>query len=89
VAWLTFRSSDFVCVKGKPASYASSPPVIRTFCEICGTSLTYSNDTRPDEIDVATATLDEPGSYPPEGLVFPGRKLAWDTCLDKPVLHDD
>ena len=89
VAWLTFEVSDFACIKGKPASYASSPPVVRTFCDTCGTSLTYTNSARPDEIDVATAIFDDPDPYPPEGIVFPSRKLAWDTCLDRPVLHDD
>ena len=88
VAWLTFKRVDFACIKGEPASFASSQPVVRTFCSTCGTSLTYTNSSRPDEIDVVTAIFDDPDFYPPEGIVFPSMKLAWDTCLDKPVMHD-
>ena len=88
VAWLTFKSSDFGHDKGEPATYESSPGVTRTFCPSCGTSLTYSHVDRPDDIDVATAAFDDPGAHPPEGIVFPSRKVAWDVCLDKPVQHD-
>jgi hypothetical protein len=88
VAWVTFKSSEFSYTKGPPVSHESSPGVTRTFCGTCGTSLTYSNSERPDEIDVATATLDDPNAYPPEGIVFPSRKIAWDICLPKPIFHD-
>ncbi len=30
-----------------------------------------------------------PENFPPEGIVFPSRKVPWDVRLDKPVLHDD
>jgi hypothetical protein len=89
VAWLTFRSADFAFTKGTPSSYASSPGVRRTFCPNCGTSLTYTNARREAEIDVVTGAMDHPEAYPPEGIVFPSRKVPWDVRLDKPVLHDD
>ena len=43
VAWAVFPASQFAIVSGKPNSYRSSPPVVRTFCGNCGTPLTYQH----------------------------------------------
>jgi hypothetical protein len=77
VAWVTFPAASFSFAHGEPAGYRSSPPVVRTFCVRCGTPLTYRNDERPDEIDVTTATLDDPEAFPPTKQVFPEQKLSW------------
>jgi hypothetical protein len=65
VAWVTFPASGFAVVRGTPSEYRSSAPVTRTFCSTCGTSLTYVHAGRPSEIDVATATLDDPERFAP------------------------
>lgn len=38
--------------------YASSPGVTRSFCGTCGSPMSYTGKTRPDEIDLFVATLD-------------------------------
>ena len=65
VAWLTFRKSEFSLVRGTLCAYRSTPPVIRTFCSACGTSLTYVHAERPSEVDVTTSSLDNPETFPP------------------------
>src|SRR5258706_3900756 len=65
VAWVTCAAADVSFVVGKPAELRSSPPVVRTFCETCGTPLTYVHADRPSQIDVTTCTLDEPEAFPP------------------------
>src|SRR5262252_4014197 len=60
VAWVAFQAVDFAFVASQPASFRSSPPVVRTFCGKCGTPLTYQHDETPATIDVMTATLDSP-----------------------------
>jgi hypothetical protein len=77
VAWVTFPAASFAWVGEAPAEHASSPGVLRTFCGACGTSLTYRSDERPEEIDVTTASLDDPEAYPPSKHVFPEQKLSW------------
>jgi len=77
VAWVTFPAERFAWVRGTPAEFASSPGVRRTFCGRCGTSLTYRSDERADEIDVTTASLDDPEAFPPEKEVFAEQKLSW------------
>ena len=77
VAWITVRSSAFAFAKGKPRRYRTKTGAWRTFCELCGTSLTYEKDTRPGEIDITTGSLDHPEDFPPNKDVFPEEKLPW------------
>jgi hypothetical protein len=77
VAWVTFPLPSFAFVQGEPARFHSSPPVMRTFCGRCGTQLTYQHDDRAREIDVTTASLDDPEAFPPEKEVFKEQKLSW------------
>jgi hypothetical protein len=77
VPWITVRRSDFRFETGQPAEFQSSPPVVRTFCSRCGTSLTYCTERRPAQIDVTTASLDDPESFPPQSAEFESEKLSW------------
>jgi hypothetical protein len=77
VAWFSVTPSDFAVVKGTPQRFASSANVSRCFCPRCGTPLTYQHDNYPDEIDVATGTLDDPSAVPPQDHVQAASRLAW------------
>jgi hypothetical protein len=77
VAFVTFPGDRFEFTRGAPAEYASSPPVIRTFCPRCGTSLTYVHRDRGGEVDVCTASLDDPEAFPPTQEFFQEQKLSW------------
>jgi hypothetical protein len=77
VAWITVPRSSFTFERGNPAYYKTETSALRTFCSTCGTSLTYERDTRPDEIDITTGSLDEPEKFPPNRDVFPEEKLSW------------
>jgi hypothetical protein len=39
--------------------------------------LTYERDTRPDEIDITTGSLDHPEDFPPSKDVYADEKLSW------------
>jgi hypothetical protein len=82
VAWLTFPLEGFSFVSGDPREYRSSPGVSRTFCDNCGTSLTYGQDEEPDSIDVTTASLDLPGEFPPARHIWLEDKVAWESVND-------
>ena len=86
VAWAVFRARDFMFVAGKPTAFRSSPAVVRTFCGACGTSLTYQRDSRPDNVDVTTATLDHPDGFAPAREIWIEQKLEWET-LDGSLPH--
>ena len=83
VAWITVPASEFEFEEGKPRRYQTETGAYRTFCESCGTSLTYEHERRPNEIDITTATLDHPEEFPPTRDVFPEEKLPWVNLLDK------
>jgi hypothetical protein len=78
VAWAVFRSSDFAFVTGEPASFHSSPGVLRTFCRNCGTPLTYQRESDTGKIDITTATLDDPDQFAPACEIWTGEKLEWE-----------
>jgi hypothetical protein len=77
VAWITVNRSDFRFERGKPHRYKTDTGAFRTFCQLCGTSLTYEIDERPKDIDITTASLDHPEDFPPTKDVFPEEKLSW------------
>ncbi|MDH3712359.1 MAG: GFA family protein [Gammaproteobacteria bacterium] len=72
---------------GPVASYASSPGVIRDFCRVCGTPLTYRADRFPGETHIYLSTLDEPDRFKPEFHVFCAEKIAWFDTNDKLPRH--
>ena len=77
VGWATFARAGFSFAGAEPRGYRSSPPVVRRFCAMCGSPLTYEHERRPDELDVALATLDEPGALRPECHIWVSHKLPW------------
>jgi len=82
VAWLTFAVEQFSVVRGAPAEYRSSAPVVRTFCSSCGTPLTYVHADRPAEVDVTTCSLDDPDACPPTHHSWVRDSPRWLHCND-------
>ena len=77
VAWITVKRSDFAFETGTPSRYRTDTGACRSFCDICGTSLTYEADTRPQEIDITTGSLDHPEDFPPTKDFFAEERLPW------------
>jgi hypothetical protein len=82
VAWFTVRRADFRLTAGAPARFASSARVVRTFCPSCGAPLTFESDEYPDEIDVTTASLDDPEAMPPRDHTHTETRLRWVRLAD-------
>jgi hypothetical protein len=82
VAWLTVRADGLKFTQGSPREFASSAPVLRTFCAQCGTPLTYRHRDSPASIDVTVATLDDPNSVAPEYHVWMEDAVRWERGCD-------
>ena len=82
VAWATFEAARFELTAGRLGEYVSSRPVVRGFCPRCGTALSYRHRDRPNEVDVAIATLDDPAALAPECHIYVSEKLPWLTLGD-------
>lgn len=77
VAWFTVRLDSFSLRSGEPASFRSSQPGTRSFCATCGTQLTFVDDDLGAEIDITTASLDDPALVPPEAHIFTASAIPW------------
>ncbi|GGC77195.1 GFA family protein [Chelatococcus reniformis] len=82
VAWFSVPRASFHFTATAPASFRSSPRVTRRFCGSCGTALTYEHDGLPDEIDVTTASLDDPEAAAPRDHTWTAEKLRWEPLCD-------
>ncbi|MFB9288933.1 GFA family protein [Pseudoduganella plicata] len=82
VAWFSVRSSEFRFVAGRPASFGSSPGITRRFCGDCGTQLTFEDERWPDELDITTASLNDPEAIPPGDHTFMQSHLRWLALAD-------
>jgi len=83
VAWLTVDRALFHFLCGSPRMFQSSRDVVRRFCEICGTQLTYETAGSPNTIDVTTASLDVPDLFPPTMEVWLEHKLSWQSSNER------
>lgn len=77
VAWFSARRADFRFTHGEPQRFASSEHVLRGFCPGCGTTLSFEDARWPEELDIATASLDDPEAVPPGDHTFVRSRLGW------------
>lgn len=59
------------------AVHNSSPGVERGFCNQCGTTLTYANALRENDVDFTLASLVDPDALVPGMQIFVADRLAW------------
>jgi hypothetical protein len=76
-AWFSVKLKDFRLLKGEPKAFVSSEHGERRFCGDCGTQLFFDDYRYPDEIDIASATLDEPGKAPPDFHLYMKSRIDW------------
>lgn len=86
VGWAMI-SADDLQINGSPKLYQSSEHGRRHFCPDCGTGLFYSNDAVfPGQIDVQSATLDEPEAIPVQAQIQTAERLHYiETLADLPA----
>ena len=77
VTWVTFSLDGFALTSGAIAEYRSSPGVRRGHCAACGTTITYAQDKRLQEIDIAISSLDDTTGIEPEAHIWVEDKVSW------------
>jgi uncharacterized protein YndB with AHSA1/START domain len=82
VGWGTFESAKFRITQGQLSETLTSPGVRRGHCAQCGSSITYRNGLRADEVDVTLATLDAAASLRPTAHIWLEDKLPWVEIAD-------
>ena len=83
MAWAGVRR-DGVDIQGEALRrFQSSPMIERTFCGLCGTSLTIREQDSSDHLWVAIATFEEAESCVPEFHIWRSERLSWVDTIDK------
>lgn len=77
VSWFVGKLGQLAWLSGQAQAYRSSAPVTRTFCASCGTPVSYQHRDRPDDIEITTASLDQPEAMPPSEEIWLSHKVAW------------
>lgn len=77
VAWTTYQRDAFVVTRGSLREHHSSPGVTRGHCSVCGSSITYENAQRPDEIDITLNSFDDPARPTPRAHIWTEDKQPW------------
>lgn len=77
VAFFSVKAANFRLLSGELFDYASSDHAVRRFCRACGTQLLFDDSRYPDEIDIATASLDEPAAVPPGLHIWTMSRVPW------------
>lgn len=82
VTWIVIHKEKFFITPSPPVHTARNG-ALRTFCESCGSSLSYSLSDRPNYIDVTAGTLNHPNDLEPDWHIWGKHKVDW------VKLHDD
>ena len=85
MAWTGFPRNAFAITKGEPVCHESTPGVVRTFCGVCGTSLTLGAERFASEFYVATAAFDDPETtdpITPDVHIWRSGRLSWVETTD-------
>ena len=78
-----FEGEQFSLVKGTPSSFSKTSGVLRTFCSVCGTSISYLDEGISNELYVALGFLDRPENFRPEAHAYWREKLPWIEFADR------
>lgn len=82
MTWTEVPLARFEVTRGELAVYQSSEQAERRFCPKCGTQIVFAERRRPNELDIAVATLDRPEDHPPQHHIWVSSALPW-LCLDE------
>ncbi len=76
-AWMDFKLSQVIWLKGQVTEFASSEFIRRGFCDKCGTSLTYRHTQYPDYSTLSIASLDDANQVKPKYHIYTDSQLNW------------
>jgi len=75
--WIGYRLDQIVFTRGTPRTFSKTPGVTRTFCQDCGSSISYSDEGLLDECWLTIGFMDHPERFEPQVHAFWSMKLPW------------
>ena len=76
VSWFGVKRKTVVW-SGPRKTFSSSPKVVRSFCEDCGSPMSFETEVFPSETHLYAATLTDPTLYQPTAHIFWSERLPW------------
>lgn len=86
VAWTFFPSGSLQWIAGQPGTITFADRE-RTFCQKCGTPLSFFDPAIPGEFEVTTCSLDHPEDFPPQDHNWSLDRLPWFETADSLPRH--
>ncbi len=78
IGWTAFTADNFRVTRGEAVTFNSSGASMRNFCGKCGSGLWFTNEQMlPGIVDIQTATLDDPGAFPPQAHIQVADRIGW------------
>jgi hypothetical protein len=87
VAWGLWPADRFAWLQGKPQTFASSAQGERSFCRVCGGSLTFVDRGEPAIVEVTLASLDDPAAFSPQEHIWTRSRVRWLELGDRLPRH--
>lgn len=84
-AYAGFERAQVVFTEGEPAHFASSAGVVRGFCGVCGSTLSYEGERWPTELHLHIGAFDRPEALAPTDHAFAEERLSWMSIADPPA----
>src|SRR5882724_6081597 len=75
--WVGYRPNQFRIIRGTLKRFSKTTGVDRTFCQECGTSITYWDKGLANELYVSIGFLDRPEGFGPQAHAGWRMKLPW------------
>jgi hypothetical protein len=89
VAWAMYQQGQVTFTKAQPKAFASSPEAKRSFCEVCGTQISFTASFLPGLIDITVGSLDNPETVKPTLHYWHSKHLSWAEFADTLPRHPE
>ncbi|MEK7105489.1 MAG: GFA family protein [Patescibacteria group bacterium] len=87
-AFVIFRKADVQWKGRQPKEHKPSIKVTRTFCEVCGSPISYEHVEWPGRIDFYTCLFDDAENLAPTEHIWYASKLPWLDIQDALPKHE-
>ncbi len=82
MAFAQFQRNALEILRGSPKKYQSSEKVLRTFCDMCSSPLSYLHEESPENVEIPIGAFDNPELVEPRTHIWTSQKLSWITIHD-------
>ena len=80
--WAGYETATLIILQGIPKIYSSSEQVSRSFCENCGSPLSYQYKDKKEKIFIPVGIFDDASGFQLKKHIWVSQKLPWIHIID-------